>query len=236
MDERPSIEPARVAAVTGAAGAIGGRIARRFADDGWRLALLDRPRHGDALHDAFPDAFVLGVDLADAVDAERAVATAQGRLGRIDALLNLVGAFAMQSAVDVTDEDLDRQLALNLRTAFHATRAVLPSMLERGAGFVMGMAAAPAVRGSARMPAYGAAKSALVGYFRSLRAEVEPRGVGVGLLYPMGAVDTPANRRAMPDADPTSWIDPDELAAAAAFLAERGPRGRVRELMMYPSG
>ena len=236
MDEPPSNHPSRVAAITGAAGAIGGRIAQRFAADGWQLALLDRPGHGNALRHAFPDASVAGVDLADASDTERAVREALERFGRVDALLNVVGAFAMQSAVDATDEDLDRQLELNLRTAFHATRAVLPSMLERGGGFVMGMAAAPAVRGSARMATYGAAKSAVAGYFRSVRAEVEPRGVGVGLLFPMGTVDTPANRKAMPDADPSSWIDPDELAAAAAFLAGRSGRGRVRELMVYAAG
>jgi len=236
MNERPSIDPSRVALITGAAGGIGSRMARRFAAGGWRLTLLERPHNLAKVRDAFPDALVLGVDLTSSEDAAAAVGTALERRGRIDALLNVVGGFSMQSAVDLDDAELERQLDLNLRSAVHATRAVLPAMLERGSGFVMGIAAAPVVRGSARMPAYGAAKSALAGYLRSVRAEVEPKGVGVALLVPMGTVDTPANRASMPTADRTGWIDPDELAAAAAFLAGRSARGRVRELQVYGPG
>jgi NAD(P)-dependent dehydrogenase (short-subunit alcohol dehydrogenase family) len=233
MNEQPSNDPARVALITGAAGGIGSRMARRFDTDGWRLALLERPRNLDAVRSAFPGALALGVDLASAEDTTSAVAGVLDSHGRIDALLNIVGGFGMQSALELDDAALDRQLAINLRTAVHATRAVLPGMLERGSGYVLGMGAATVVRGSARMPAYGAAKSALAGYLRSVRAEVEPQGVGVGLLVPMGTVDTPANREAMPSADPSSWIDPDELAAAAAFLVGRGARGRVHELRVY---
>ena len=236
MNERPSNDTSRVALITGAAGGIGSRMARRFDADGWQLALLERPHNLDAVREVFPDALVIGVDLTAADDTASAVGTVLESRGRIDALLNIVGAFGMQSALEADDGVLDRQLDLNLRTAVHATRAVLPAMLERGRGFVMGVGAATVVRGSARMPAYGAAKSALAGYLRSVRAEVEPQGIGVGLLVPMGTVDTPANRDAMPSADPASWIDPDELAAAAAFLVGRSARGRVRELRVYASG
>ncbi len=236
MNERPSNDTSRVALITGAAGGIGSRMARRFDADGWQLALLERPHNLDAVREAFPDALVIGVDLTAADDTASAVGTVLESRGRIDALLNIVGAFGMQSALEADDGVLDRQLDLNLRTAVHATRAVLPAMLERGRGFVMGVGAATVVRGSARMPAYGAAKSALAGYLRGVRAEVEPQGIGVGLLVPMGTVDTPANRDAMPSADPASWIDPDELAAAAAFLVGRSARGRVRELRVYASG
>lgn len=236
MNERPSNDTSRVALITGAAGGIGSRMARRFDADGWQLALLERAHNLEAVRKAFPDALALGVDLTAADDTARAVGTILESRGRIDALLNIVGAFAMQSALELDDAALERQLDLNLRTAVHATRAVLPSMIERGSGFVMGIAAATVVRGSARMPAYGAAKSALAGYLGSVRAEVAPSGIGVGLLVPMGTVDTPANREAMRSADPTTWIDPDELAAAAAFLVGRSARGRVHELRVYGPG
>ncbi len=236
MNERPSNHDSRVVLVTGAAGGIGSHVARRFDADGWRLALLERPHNVDKVRDTFPEALTVGVDLTDADDTERAVQAVLAERGRVDALLNLVGGFTKQSALEPGNEALERQLDLNLRTAVHATRAVLPSMVERGSGFVMGVAAAAAVRGGARMPAYAAAKSALTGYLRSVRAEVEPQGVGVSVLVPMGTVDTPANRAAMRDTDPASWIDPDELAAAAAFLAGRGGRGRVRELRVYAPG
>lgn len=236
MDEPASNPSAPVAVVTGAAGGIGGPMAQHFAAHGWRLALLERPHNQQRLAERFPNAVRVAADLTDGDATTLAMEQVIERHGRIDALLNVVGAFAMQSALSASDADLERQLALNLATAFHATRAVLTGMVERGSGFILGVAAAAAVRGGARTPAYGAAKSALSGYLRSVRAEVEPKGVGVALLVPMGAVDTPRNREAMPDADASGWIDPRELAAAALFLASRGARGRVRELRVYGSG
>lgn len=236
MHERSSHDNGHLVVITGAAGGIGARIARRFSDAGWRLGLLDRPHNLAPLQTAHPGAVSVGVDLSNAEDAVRAVRSILDDAGPIDAVLNLVGGFAMRSALELTDEDLDRQLAVNLRTAVHVTHAVLPGMIERGRGFILGMAARAAVHGGARMAAYAAAKAALVGYFQSLRAELEPKGIGVSLLFPMGTVDTPGNRAAMPDADPATWIDPDELAAAALFLAERGRRGRVPELRVHATG
>ncbi|HET7359629.1 MAG TPA: SDR family NAD(P)-dependent oxidoreductase, partial [Rhodanobacteraceae bacterium] len=129
---------------------------------------------------------------------------------------------------------LEAQLDINLRTAFNATRAVLPHMLERGRGFVLGVGAAAALDGGASMGAYAAAKAALIAWLKSVDAELAPRGIDVSILYPMAAVDTPGNRRAMPKSDPALWIDPAELAATALHLATRGRRGRLREARVYP--
>jgi NADP-dependent 3-hydroxy acid dehydrogenase YdfG len=224
----------RVVAITGAAGAIAGALAERFAAAGWRLALIDLERNRGRLNERYPDAHCEGADLTDAASTAAAVSRIEGALGGIDALLNIAGGFGMQSAVEATTADLDFQLDLNVKTLFHTTTAALPGMLERGGGFVMGVAAAAAVSGRARMPTYGAAKAAVVGYLNAVRAEVEARGVEVTILYPMGTVDTAGNRASMPDADPNAWIDRQALADTVLFLAERGPRGRVRELHLFP--
>jgi NADP-dependent 3-hydroxy acid dehydrogenase YdfG len=224
----------RVVAITGAAGAIAGTLAERFGAAGWRLALIDLERNRERLHERYPDAHCEGADLTDAASTEAAVARIEGALGGIDALLNIAGGFGMQSAAEATTDDLEHQHDLNVKTLFHTTTAALPGMLERGSGFVLGVAAAAAVSGRARMPTYGAAKAAVVGYLGAVRAEVEAQGVGVTILYPMGTVDTPGNRASMPNADPSDWIDRQALADAVLFLAERGPRGRIRELKLYP--
>lgn len=225
---------AKLVIVTGAAGAIAGTVAERFAAAGWRLALLDLDKNLPKLAERFPEAACRGVDLSHPEATRDAVDGIEEQLGHIDALLNIAGGFSMQSAVAATADDLEGQLALNVHTLFNATTAVLPGMLERGSGFVLGVAAASAVAGGARMPTYGAAKSAVVGYLRAVRAEVEAQGVGISILYPMGTVDTPGNRHAMPDGDPTRWISRDALADAVLFLADRGAGGRVRELQIYP--
>jgi NADP-dependent 3-hydroxy acid dehydrogenase YdfG len=68
----------------------------------------------------------------------------------------------------------------------------------------------------------------------SLDGELAGTQVRVAVVYPMGAVDTPANRRDMPDFDPARFIDPNEIAAALVFAAERSPRGRILDLPIYP--
>lgn len=224
----------RVVVITGAAGAIAGTVAERFAAAGWRLALLDLDKNLPRLAERFPEAVGRGVDLRHPEATRDAVVRIEEQLGRIDALLNIAGGFAMQSAAEATSDDLEGQLSLNVHTLFNATTAALPGMLRRGSGFVLGVAAAAAVAGAARMPAYGAAKSAVVGYLRAVRAEVEAKGVGISILYPMGAVDTPGNRHAMPGGDPTRWISRDALAEAVLFLANREAGGRVPELQIYP--
>ncbi len=221
---------ARTVLITGAAGALAGTTADLFTKNGWRVALLARAHRVDALQASYPDAQVVAADLSDAEQTTRAVNEVERQNGHIDAVLNLVGGFAMKAAVDTEDADLDRMLSMNLATAFHVTRAALPAMLARGDGFVLGVSARAALVGGRRTTAYGAAKGAVTSYFRNLQAELEPKGIGVAILFPMGTIDTDANRKAMPDADPAGFIDRERLAEAIYFLSTRSQRDRIREL------
>lgn len=222
----------RVVVIGGAAGALAGATAEVFAANGWKLVLLARRPHIDDLARRFPGADVVAVDLTAQQDVASAAAGILERHGRVDALLNLTGGFAMAEAASVSEPDLDSMLERNLYTAFHMTRALIPAMVERGEGFVLGVSARAALHGGRRTTAYGAAKGAVTGYFRNLRAELAPHGVGVSLLFPMGTIDTPANREAMPDADPAGFIDLARLAEAIHFLAGRTPRDRIAELQV----
>jgi NAD(P)-dependent dehydrogenase (short-subunit alcohol dehydrogenase family) len=218
--------------VSGAGGAVGGAIAEHLAGLGALLVLPTRSAP-DALAERFPSAAVVPADLLDPADARRVAQVALERHGAIDGLLNVAGGFAMGSALSLAPDDLERQLDVNLRTAVTLTGACLEAMVERGQGAVLAVSAGAAARGGRRMGAYAASKAALEGYLRSVRAEVEPHGVGVSLLVPEGTIDTPANREAMPDADRSGWIDPLALAEAAAFLLARRPGGRVAEVRVH---
>lgn len=224
----------RTVAIAGAAGALARRTTETFAQAGWNLALLARPRHEDELRERHPEAVVVGADLADPAQAERAVRAAEERFGSIDALLNLTGGFAMHSALEVEREDVDAAIAEHLHTVMFTTRAALPRMFQRGRGFVLAVGAAQPIRGGGRTSAYAAAKGAVLGYLQSLRSEAAEHGVAVSALIPMGTIDTAENRDAMPRADPATWIDPGELADAIHFLATRGDRARIPELRVYP--
>ena len=158
-----------------------------------------------------------------------------GRHGRIDGLVHTVGGFAMGRIVDGDVATYDRMFDLNVRTLFNVLRAVAPAMLARGDGFICGISSEPGWTGRSPGTAlYGAAKAAATSLLRTLEAEARGTQVGVCIVYPMGAIDTPANRNDMPDADPRTFIDPGEIAATILHAATRGPRGRLSEVPIHP--
>lgn len=224
----------RTAVITGAAGAIGSVVAHRFAEAGWQLALVD---YGEAnartLRQRFEEAHVVDADLTDEEAARRAVRTAEGELERIDALFNIAGGFTMQPAADATAGDLAEMYRINFVTLFNTTRAALPGMQERRQGFILGVSAAAALEGAGGAALYAASKASVAAYLKSIHDELRSDGVRTTVLYPMGVVDTPANREAMPDFDPETWIAPEEIADSLLHLATRSERGHVRELKIF---
>lgn len=238
------VSPNDVFVITGGAGALADAIAAVFAAAGARLVLVDRaPLRGQAsealreraaAHGAVP----MTADLADANETVAMAREVAETVGPVAGVIHTVGAFAM-APVAAADEGLyDRMLDVNLRTLVNITRATLPGMVSRGDGFVAGISSNVVWEGTgaAEMSLYAAAKAAVAFYLRSVEREVRNAGVRVAIVYPLGPIDTPANRRAMPDADPTGWIDPAGIAEALLFAATRGPRGRLAELPIGAAG
>ena len=221
------------ALVTGAGGALASALIARLDAAAWRPVLLDRIPV-DELRARYPEHVVGHADLTDEGATRDEVARLGREVGGLDAVVNLAGGFAMTPAADLTLADLQKQLTLNLVTAVSTTTAALPGMLERGRGVVVGIAAGQAVDGGAKVAPYAAAKAGVVAYFRSLDKELAAKGVRALVVYPMGTLDTPANREAMPDADPAHWIDTGALADAIVQALTLGPRARLTELKVYP--
>lgn len=219
--------------VTGAGGALGGAVRARAQRDGARLALIERDAAAIARHRAAGD-WALAVDLRDEAAVAAAVASAEREVGPLDALLLLAGGFATAPAAETDLAALRQQFDLNLATAATVVRAALPAMLARGRGAIVGVGAGQARRGGAKAAAYAAAKAALAAYLRAVDEETARRGVRTTTVFPMGTLDTPANRAAMPDADPAGWIDPARLADVLWLAARLGPRARLRELEVHP--
>lgn len=223
-------------AITGAAGAIGSVTAETFESAGWDLALLDYGSENKATLDStFPDALTFDCDLTDETAAQDAF-DAIGEAGPLDAVLAIAGGFAMQPATEATMDDYKAMIGMNFRTLFNTARAAVPVLTEQDRSFLLGVSAPAADNGQARAALYGASKGAVAGYVKSLDKEGRAEGLRASVLYPMGVVDTPANRDAMPDADPSGWIVPQELADDMLHLATRSPRGHVRELRVHATG
>jgi len=209
----------RTVMVTGAAGTLGSAVAAAFAGEGANLVLLDRrePRLPEGI-DASA-CLVAPVDLLDAGQVSAAADLARRRFGAIDVLCNIAGGFRMGEAVHETSSDTwDFLFDLNARSVVHAARAVVPGMIARRSGRIVNVAAFAARHGVARMGAYCASKSAVVRLTEAMAAELREQGINVNCVMPT-IIDTPENRRDMPDADPANWVGPADLAEVIRFLA-----------------
>ena len=222
------------AAITGAAGAIGSVTAEIFDDVGWDLALIDVGDENRAtLEASFPDAQVFDADLTDEDATMETFADLWEEAGTLDAVLAIAGGFAMQQAVESTANDYAHMMDLNFRTLFNTARAAVPLLTRAEYSFLLGVSAPAALEGQAEAGLYGASKAAVASYVKSLGLEERSAGLRTTVLYPMGVVDTPANRDAMPNADRSGWITPRELADHMLHAATRSSRGHVPELKVH---
>jgi NADP-dependent 3-hydroxy acid dehydrogenase YdfG len=223
----------KVYVVTGGGGAIGREVVSGFVAQGARVVSVDRTLDIAA---AATGAEPLAADLSTVAGAQEMVRATTERTGRVDGLVHTVGGFALGRVEGCEDTTFDSMFNLNVRTLLHALGAVLPALRARGDGFVAGFSSMPGWTGTAPGSAlYGASKSAVATLLRSLDDELRGTQIKVAIVYPMGAVDTPANRRDRPDFDPAGYIDPVDIADTLVFAAQRGPRARLLELPIWPA-
>lgn len=211
--------------ITGAAGHLGRAVATAFHERGARLVLLDRD--AGALHKAFGHlggALLLDADLLDRERLAARVAEAIQGVGRIDVLCHLAGGFRMGEPVHATaPATWDFLMDLNARSLLNVAAAVVPHLVEQGAGKVVTVGAGAARQGGAHMGAYAASKSALIRLTESMSAELRDQGINVNCVLP-SIIDTSDNRAGMPDADFSRWVAPEALAEVIAFLASDAAR------------
>ncbi len=183
----------KVALVTGAARGIGLATAKRFLADGWRVALLDID--GENLARTFkaigkPEAtMAVTCDVADAAGVAGAVDSIVTRFGRLDALVNNAGIAIFKPILEVTYEDWQRVLAVNLTGPFLVTQAAAPIMRDGGGGAVVNITSISGLRASTLRTAYGTSKAGLAHLTKQQAAELASLGIRVNAVAP-GPVDT----------------------------------------------
>jgi 3-oxoacyl-[acyl-carrier protein] reductase len=205
----------KIVVITGAAGALGRVVADRALNDGATVATID---HGQNDILETPQHLQIGgVDLSNAAQASRAIADIAAKLGRIDALVNIAGAFKFETIADGDDASWETMHRLNLLTALNTSRAAIPHLAASKAGRIVNIGAIGALEAGSGMGPYAASKAGVHKLTESLAAELKGK-VTVNAVLP-STIDTPANRRDMPDADFSKWVTPDELASVILFLA-----------------
>jgi NAD(P)-dependent dehydrogenase (short-subunit alcohol dehydrogenase family) len=208
--------------VTGAAGVLGQAVIATLVARGEMVAAVDL---APAVPPAGQRLSVGGTDLADATAGAALIAQLTGTsgAGSLTGLVNVAGGFVWETVSEGGWASWERMYRINVQTAFEATRLALPA-LRTSRGAIVNVSAAATARAGAGMGAYTAAKSAVSRLTEALAAEELANGVRVNAVMP-SVIDTPANRRDMPDADPSRWVSPSEIAEVVAFLLSPAASG-----------
>jgi len=207
----------RVALVTGADGGLGTHVTKALLDAGFSVVGL-APK---ILQSAFdhPEFTPLPAVLDSLEAAKKATDSVISRFGKIDLLAHLVGGFAGgQSVADTDDATFQRMFDMNVNAAFHILRAVIPPMRKAGGGRIVAIGSRAAESPGPSVGAYSASKAALVSLIRTVAIENKDAGITANVILP-GTMDTPANRKAMPGADVSQWVQPAAVASLIVWLA-----------------
>jgi NAD(P)-dependent dehydrogenase (short-subunit alcohol dehydrogenase family) len=214
----------KVVLVTGGTGGLGREVAMAFVEAGARVFVTYRAADEFAAlvsaaqrSGAEPPAGMI-VDVTDAPAVEKLVAEVVAKHGRLDILVNAVGAYAGGTNLwEVHASTYDKMMQLNARAGFVLAQAVVPQMIRQNRGWIVNVASKAAFDHAAGGALYAASKAATLAMMDSLAADVKPYNINVNSVLP-SIIDTAANRKAMPGADFAKWPKPQEIARVILFL------------------
>lgn len=214
------------ALITGGTGAIGRVIVRRFLDSGYRVGVTYRSESewtalaGARAREAGSGALIgVQADVTRDGSMKDAVDRIASSLGGLRVLVHAAGGYAGGVSVESVEEDaLRSMMELNLHSAFWAAKHVIPHAKRAGAGRLLFVSSRGSVVTYPGAAPYAAAKAGLNALVGTLARELLASGITANAIMP-SMVDTPANRKEMPNADPTSWVQPEEIAELLLFLA-----------------
>ncbi|HXL62626.1 MAG TPA: SDR family NAD(P)-dependent oxidoreductase [Mycobacterium sp.] len=210
----------KTAVVTGGVSGIGQAVAQRLRADGLHVAVIDlNPSDAE---------FAYTADVTDRTAVDDALTAIRAQLGPVTVLVNAAGLEKFKRFTDITFDDWQRVIDVNLNGVFHCVQAVLPDMIEAGWGRIVNISSSSTHSGQPFMSPYVAAKSAVNGLTKSLALEYGPSGITVNAVPP-GFIDTPMLRKSEArgylvvekniEATPVRRIGrPEDIAAACAFL------------------
>ena len=223
----------KVAIVTGAASGIGAASARRFAAEGAAVVAVDirgakAAETATAIIDDGGHALSLEANVAEAGDVENVVAETVRQLGGLDVLFNNAGTLRPGTAVELSVDDWDLVMGVNVRSVFLGAKYAVPAMEERGGGSIINTASISGLHGDGGAVCYAASKAAVINLTRALSTDHAPAGIRVNAICP-GTIETPPVQRMMQDPKALQVnLDahslgrlgaPEEIAAAAVWLA-----------------
>jgi NAD(P)-dependent dehydrogenase (short-subunit alcohol dehydrogenase family) len=218
--------------ITGANGNLGRAVTKEFLDKNYKVLATvsgESEKSGIQPHSNLD---IAAVDLTDEKETTAFIEKSIQKYQVIDAALLLVGGFAMGGIADTPGQDLHHQIALNFETAYYVTRPLFVHMLGNKKGRIVFVGARPALNPAqgAGLIAYGLSKSLLFKLAEFLNEAAKGLDLTVSVIVP-STLDTPLNRKSMPDANPENWVKPSEIAVTLEFLVSDMSRS-LREAVL----
>ena len=220
----------KVVVISGGTGALGRAVTLRFVKGGATVIvpftsemrlnafLTDNPKIAQTVR-------FVRVDLANMARTKQFVEGVRDKEAGLDVVVNLAGGYRTGSHVSESrPRDFSTMLDINFKPAYNMCKVALPIMLDIGSGYLVNVGARAGVKGTAGNAAYSIAKSAVIRLTEAMADEVKSNGINVNCVLP-GTIDTPDNRRNMPDADFSSWVTAEAVAEVILFLAS--PKARA---------
>jgi short-subunit dehydrogenase len=226
-----------VCAIVGIGPGNGEAFARKFAAEGYQVALCSRNEARiEAVAKATPGAKAFVYDAADPEAAVPVFESIQNELGPVDALLYNAGSGSFISIDDSSLDDLRDSWEVNTQGLFCATKAVLPQMRRRGKGNIVVIGATASVRGGAKAAPFAAAKAAQRSLAQSMARQLGPEGIHVSYVVVDGVIDIPSTRKAMPDFKDDFFMGPGAIADSVYALTQQHASAWSFEIDLRPFG
>jgi NAD(P)-dependent dehydrogenase (short-subunit alcohol dehydrogenase family) len=207
----------KIVLVTGANGGLGSSVTQAFLDAGAIVIGASRNIRQSEFDSATFTA--ISADLSSGQGARELIEELLSKFGRLDVLAYTVGGFAGGSAIaDTDDPTFQNMFDVNLYSTFYLLRAAIPALRQSQAGRVIAIGSRAAVDPGANVGAYSASKAAMVSLIRTVALENQDVGMTANVILP-GTIDTAANRKAMPKADFSKWVQPKSIASLMVWLA-----------------
>src|SRR5206468_6497122 len=207
----------KVVLVTGANGGLGTYVTQTFLDAGATVVGTSRKIQQSDFNN--PNFIALSAEISTREGAQTLVDQVVARFGKVDVLAHTVGGFAGgQSIADTDDATFQRMFDLNLNCVFHILRAAVPPLRQTGTGRIIAIGSRAALEPGAGVGAYSASKAAMVSLLKTVALENKDAGLTANVILP-GTMDTPTNRKAMPNADFSKWVRPATVASLITWLA-----------------
>ncbi len=207
----------KIVLVTGANGGLGTHVTQAFLNTG--ATVIGVSRKIEQSEFASPNFHAMAAEISTREAAAKLVDEAVARFGKIDVLVHTIGGFAGGQSVADTEETIFRQMfEINLHAMFYILRAIIPVMRKQGSGRIAAIGSRQALEPGKGVGAYSASKAAMVSLMRTVALENQDAGITANVILP-GTMDTPANRKAMPNADFSKWVQPAAVASLITWLA-----------------